>query len=98
MPENHEKSEVISDRPTDIVNYRVACTRLKKESEKLAMMIVDHAKSKLLSFNLKKDDLGDISFRAKETFQIAEKLQQKDKMLITQPPSCRVARQMSPGK
>ena len=37
MPENHEKSEVISDgptdrptdRPTDIVNYRVACTRLK---------------------------------------------------------------------
>ena len=33
MPENHEKSEVISDRPTAIVNYRVACTRLKtKES------------------------------------------------------------------
>ena len=33
MPENHEKSEVISDRPTDrqtdIVNYRVALTRLK---------------------------------------------------------------------
>ena len=29
MPENHEKSEVISDRPTDMVNYRVACTRLK---------------------------------------------------------------------
>ena len=36
MPENHEKSEVISDRPTDrqtdrqtdIVNYRVALTRL----------------------------------------------------------------------
>ena len=22
MPENHEKSEVISDRPTNIVNYR----------------------------------------------------------------------------
>ena len=31
MPENHEKSEVISDQPTDIVNYRVACTRLKRE-------------------------------------------------------------------
>ena len=29
MPKNHEKSEVISDRPTDMVNYRVACTRLK---------------------------------------------------------------------
>ena len=29
MPENHEKSEVISDRPTDMVNYRVAYTRLK---------------------------------------------------------------------
>ena len=29
MPENHEKSEVISDRPTDIVNYRLALTRLK---------------------------------------------------------------------
>ena len=33
MPENHEKSEVISDRLTDrqtgIVNYRVALTRLK---------------------------------------------------------------------
>ena len=33
MPENHEKSEVISDRQTDrqtdIVNYRVALTRLK---------------------------------------------------------------------
>ena len=33
MPQNHEKSEVISDRPTDrqtdIVNYRVALTRLK---------------------------------------------------------------------
>ena len=25
----HLKSEVITDRPTDIVNYRVACTRLK---------------------------------------------------------------------
>ena len=29
MPENHEKSEVILDRQTDKVNYRVALTRLK---------------------------------------------------------------------
>ena len=35
MPENHEKSEVISDRPTDIANYsRVHATKKMVKNSK----------------------------------------------------------------
>ena len=51
MPENHEKSEVISDGPTDIVNYRVACTRLKRQTSS-KLKVYDSKRGRTNSFTV----------------------------------------------